>query len=403
MLPLIAWRNIWRNKRRSIIMITAIALGLWGGLFAVGIFTGMYDAMVSTAIDRNLTHIQLHVKGFREQRLITMAISHPDAISDAIRGIPGVKAVSARTVIDGMAASPTSSVGVNIVGVDPNAERQATAIARRVVEGDFFESAERLPVVIGRKLAEKLSLKLRAKLVLSFQGPDGAIQYGAFRIAGIFDTESTAFDGGTVFVRQRDLAGLIDTVLVHEIAVRLTTNDSLEAVSRILASRYPDLQVETWKDLAPELKLTETADLTMSIFLGIILLALVFGITNTMLMSVMDRVREFGVLMAVGMKRRRVFGMIVLETLFLSITGSAAGVGLGAASVAWTARSGINLAWFSEGLSLYGISSMLYPAVHSVMYATLGVMVIVAACAAALYPALKAIRLRPASAIATFG
>jgi putative ABC transport system permease protein len=403
MLALIAWRNVWRSKRRSIIMITAIALGLWGGIFAVGIFTGMYDTMVSSAIDRDLTHIQLHAQGFRDQRLIGMAIPDPETIANTIRAIPGVRAVSARTIIEGMGASPTSSQGLNIIGVDPAVERSATAIARRMVEGKFFEGAERLPVVIGRKLAEKLSLKLRAKLVLSFQGPDGSIQYGAFRIAGIFDTESTTFDQTTVFVRRSDLAGLIDTVLVHEIAVRLATNDSLEAVRRILVARYPSLQIDTWKDLAPELKLAETADVSMAIFLGVILLALVFGITNTMLMSVMDRVREFGVLMAVGMKRGRVFGMIVLETLFLSITGSALGVGLGAASVSWTGRSGIELSWFSEGLSLYGISSMLYPVVHSPVYGTLGVMVIIAACAAALYPALKAIRLRPATAIATFG
>jgi putative ABC transport system permease protein len=403
MLALVAWRNVWRNKRRSLIMITAIVLGLWGGVFAVGIFTGMYDTMVSAAIDRDLTHIQLHVPGFREQRLIGMAIPHPEVISDSIRRIPGVRAVSPRTVIEGMGSSPTSSQGLNIVGVEPAAERNATAIARRMVEGSFFEGTERLPVVIGRKLAEKLSLKLRSKLVLSFQGPDGAIQYGAFRIAGIFDTESTVFDEGSVFVRRSDLGRLIDTMLVHEIAVRLNGNDSLETVRRMLVTRYPALRVETWKELAPELKLTETADVTMAIFLGIILLALVFGITNTMLMSVIDRVREFGVLMAVGMKRRRVFGMIVLETLFLAITGSVAGIVLGAVSVFWAGAAGINLSWFSDGLSLYGISSMLYPVVHAPTYGTLGVMVILASCAAAVYPALKAIRLRPASAIATFG
>jgi len=347
--------------------------------------------------------LQLHAWGFRDQRLISMALPDPDAIIDSIRIIPGVKAVSPRTVIEGMGSSPTSSQGVNIVGVDPAAERNATAIPRHLVEGKFFEGTERLPVVIGRKLAEKLGLKMRGKLVLSFQGPDGAIQYGAFRIAGIFDTESNAFDQGTVFVRHTDLAALINTFMVHEIAVRLTANDSLEAVRRILVARFPTLQVETWKDLAPELKITETTDITMAIFLCIILLALVFGITNTMLMSVMDRVREFGVLMAVGMKRGRVFGMIVLETLFLSITGSAVGVALGALTVSWTSRSGINLAWFSEGLSLWGISSMLFPVVHSPIYGMLGVMVIIAACAAAVYPALKAIRLRPASAIATFG
>jgi ABC-type antimicrobial peptide transport system permease subunit len=141
----------------------------------------------------------------------------------------------------------------------------------------------------------------------------------------------------------------------------------------------------------------------MAIFLGIILLALLFGITNTMLMSVLDRVKELGVLMAVGMKRRRIFLMIVLETFFLSITGSMLGIGLGSLTVFWFSRSGINLAWVSDGLSRYGMSSELYPVVHFTMYPTLGLMVVVVSCVAAVYPALKAIRLNPASAIATFG
>ncbi len=403
MLALIAWRNVWRSRRRSIIMITAITLGLWGGLFAVGIYTGMYATMVDSAIDRNLTHMQLHFPGFRDERLIGMVIPRPQQIVDSLSGIPGVKAVSARTVIEGMGSSPSSSQGVEIIGIDPAAEQKATAIARHIVEGTYFEGGERLPIVIGRKLAEKLSLKLRAKLVLSFQGPDGAIQYGAFRIAGVFDTESSTFDGTTVFVRHSDLDTLTGTPLIHEIAVRLETNDSLDSVSRTIAARYPGLQLETWKDLAPELKLTEAADISMAIILGIILLALVFGIVNTMLMSVLDRIREFGVLMAVGMKRGRIFRMILLETLMLSLTGSVIGIALGSLTVAWTFRTGISLAWFSEGLSLYGIGSVVHPEVHTQIYGALGVMVVVAASIAAVYPALKAIRLRPASAIATFG
>jgi ABC-type lipoprotein release transport system permease subunit len=228
--------------------------------------------------------------------------------------------------------------------------------------------------------------------------------YGAFRIAGLFDTESTAFDGMNVFVRQSDLDGLLGTRLIHEIAVRLTTNDSLPSVQETLARAFPDLQVETWQDLAPELKLTaESADLTNAIFLGIILLALLFGVTNTMLMSVMDRVREFGMLMAVGMKRGRIFVMIIVETVLLSTSGSIAGIILGSVTVALFGHVGIDLAWVSEGLSLYNISTMLYPVVHPSVYPTLGLMVVVAALIAALYPALKATRLNPVSALATIG
>jgi ABC-type lipoprotein release transport system permease subunit len=404
MLLTIAWKNIWRSKRRSLIMICAITLGLWGGLFAVGLFTGMYDTVINSAIDRNLTHLQLHVKGFREERLITMAVPDPDSLCTAVRAIAGVQAVSPRTIIDGMGSSTTSSEGLTIVGIVPTLERQATGIARHMVAGTFFEGRDRLPIVIGRKLAERLSLKTGGKIVLSFQRPDATIVYGAFRIAGLFDTESTAFDGMTVFVQQSDLDGLLGARLIHEIAIRLTTDDSLASARRQIAAAFPSLQLEDWQELAPELKLVvESSDLTDAIFLGIILLALLFGVTNTMLMSVLERVREFGLLMAVGMKRGRIFLMIILETVFLSLTGSAAGVLLGSITVAIVSRVGIDLAWVSEGLSLYGISTMLYPVLHVSVYPTLGLMVMLAAVIAAVYPALKAVRLHPASALATFG
>jgi putative ABC transport system permease protein len=404
MLIRLAWKNIWRSKRRSAIMIAAIMMGLWGGLFASGLFTGMYDSLVSTSINRDLGHIQIHAPGFRDERLLSMSLVSPDSIEATARGLAGVTGVSPRILVDGMASSTVTAAGVCIVGIDTAKERATTTIADRVKEGSFFTGNERLPVLVGKKLTEKLGLRMRSKLVLSFQRPDGTIMYGAFRVVGIFNTESTPFDGTTVLVRDADLAGLLGALPVHEVAIRLATNDSLLAVQRHLATAYPGVNVETWKELAPELKLSaESADVTAAILLGIILLALLFGVTNTMLMSVLERVREFGMLMAVGMKRRRLFGMIMLETLFLSVTGSLAGTVLGALTLAWAGHSGIDLAWFSDGLTMYGISSMLYPAVHGVIYPTLGMMVVVASVLAALYPALKAIRLDPSVALSTFG
>jgi ABC-type lipoprotein release transport system permease subunit len=404
MLIALAWKNVWRSKRRSVIMIAAIAAGLWGGLFAAGIFTGMYDSLVSTSIDRDLGHLQIHAPGFREERLLSMSIAGEDSIEQVTRAIPGVTGVSPRILVDAMASSAVTASGVRIMCIDPTKERSTTAIAARIKEGTFFEGSERLPVLVGKKLKEKLGLRLKGKLVLSFQRPDGTIMYGAFRVAGVFNTESTPFDGSTVLVRDADMAGLLGAHPVHEIAVRLATNDSLSSVQQRLSLAFPAVKVESWKELAPELKLSaESADITAAVFLGIILLALLFGVTNTMLMSVLDRIREFGMLMAVGMKRRRLFAMIMLETLFLSLTGSLAGTALGAMTLAWASTTGINLAWFSEGLTLYGMSSMLYPAVHGVVYPTLGAMVITASFLAALYPAIKAVRLVPSAALSTFG
>ena len=404
MLLSIAWRNIWRNKKRSVVMLTAIALGLCGGLFATGIMVGMAESTVNTAIDRYLGHFEIHTTSFKANPLINDYIPNGDSIAARLKTLKDVTGVTARTVIEGMASSPASNSGVQIVGVIPGDESRVTTDAKRIVEGKYLDDVGRLPVLLGKKLAEKLDVRIHSKLVLSFAGRDGSIIYGSFRIVGIFETESTVFDKSTLFVRRSDLAGLIGgPPLVHEIAVRLA---SAEQVPRMLASvraMYPTLAVEGWKDLAPELKLTaEMTDISMLFFLAIILFGLLFGITNTMLMSVLDRVREFGVLMAVGMKRKRVFWLIIFETVFLSLTGAIIGVVAGAIIINITYHTGINLSIVAEGLSSYGISSMLYPYIPMNLYGGLAILVILTALCAAIYPAMKATKLNPASSIRTY-
>lgn len=404
MLFLLAWKNVWRNKKRSLIIIIAIALGLGCGLFASGVMYGMWDSTVNAAIDRDLSHIQIHTEKFKKENLIENYIPGGRKLLSEIEKINGVNAVSERTIIDGMAASATSSTGVEIKGIIPDEEKKVTSVASDIREGKYFGDEVRNPVIIGEGLAEKLDLKLHSKIVLSFQGLDGNIIYAAFRIAGIFKTESSMFDKSNVFVKQSDLFGLMkNEPVIHEIAVRLNTVQVIEPVAKKLRSIYKNLSIETWQQLAPELSLTyETLTLELNIFLGIILLALLFGITNTMLMSVMERVRELGVLMAVGMKRKRVFLLIIIETIFLSITGGIIGMMAGAASIWITARKGINLSLFSQGLSSYGISSHLFPGLPGEFYPVLFVMIIITALASAIYPAIKAIKLNPASAIRTY-
>ena len=404
MLFMFAWKNVWRNKKRSLIILIAIALGLGCGLFASAVMYGMWDSTVNAAIDRDLSHIQIHTEKFKKENLIENYIPDGKEIEEQVAKINGVKAVSGRTVIDGMAASASSSSGVEIKGIIPDQEKKVTSVAESIKEGKYFEGVSRNPVVIGKELAKKLDLKLRSKIVLSFQGPDGNIIYAAFRIAGIFETESSMFDKSNVFVKQSDLANLMNSKpLIHEIAIRLNTVQDMDPVVSKLRSKYSSLSVETWQQLAPELSLTyETLILELNIFLGIILFALLFGITNTMLMSVMERIRELGVLMAVGMKRLRVFILIIFETILLSITGGIIGMILGAVSIAITAQNGINLSLFSEGLSSYGISSHLFPGLPGEFYPILFVMIIVTAILSAIYPAIKAVKLNPASAIRTY-
>ena len=405
MLIALAWKNIWRNKKRSLIIITAITLGLWAGLFSVAVMIGSWDTTVDTTINRNLSHIQIHTIAFKDDNLISNYIPNGPEIANDIRKLPEVKDVSARVLIEGMASSPGSSSGANIIGVDPDHEKAVTTIADYIIDGKYFEGIKRNPILVGAKLANKLGLKLRSKVVLSFQNIDTTLTYAAFRVAGIYRTESSMFDESHVFVRKSDIYGIMNNEhIINEIAIRLNSSTDLDTTMALLKQKYSSLVVESWKELAPELELTyEFMIVEMEIFLGIIMAALLFGITNTMLMSVLERVREFGVLLAVGMKRMRVFLLILFETAILSIFGGIIGMILGSFTIWYFSDKGIDLSLFTEGFSAWGMPSILYPALPLSFYGILTSMIILTAIIASIYPSVKTIKLRPADAIRTYG
>jgi putative ABC transport system permease protein len=405
MLIALAWKNIWRNKKRSLIILTAITLGIWAGLFSVAVMFGSWDTTVNSTIDRHLSHLQIHTKAFKDDNLISNYIPDGPELADNIRKLPQVKDVSARVLIEGMASSPGSSGGVNIIGVDPEHEKTVTTIANYIIDGDYFSGIKRNPILVGAKLADKLGLKLRSKVVLSFQNIDTTLTYAAFRVAGIFRTESSMFDGSNVFVKQSDLYKVMNNDrIVSEIAVRLKSSNDLDLTLAQLKGMYPSLVIESWKQLAPELELTyQFMIVELEIFLGIIMAALLFGITNTMLMSVMDRVREFGVLLAVGMRRMRVFLLILFETAILSFFGGIIGMLLGSFTIWYFSDKGIDLSLFTEGFSAWGMPSILYPALPLSFYGVLTSMIVLTAIIAAIYPSVKTIKLRPADAIRTYG
>ncbi|KAA3615594.1 MAG: ABC transporter permease [Calditrichaeota bacterium] len=404
MLLILAWKNIWRNKKRSMIIVLAITFGLWGGLFSGAMMMGMAESMVNTAIDRNLAHIQIHHQEFSKERDINAFIPNGAETTSELRKVQNIDAISARVLIDGMAASPASSFGVNIIGINAPDEKEVTDIDENLIDGVFFESDRKNQIIIGKKLAERLNLRLRKKVVLSFPGIDESVVYLACRVVGIFKTESSVFDGMTVFVQQKDLfRSLGSEPLYHEIAIRTTSAGVMQSVVESAKAKYPKQKIQTWKELAPELGyMAEMMDYFTYLFVGIILFALLFGITNTMLMSVLDRVRELGMLIAVGMKKWRVFFMILIETILLSLTGGLSGFLVGATSISYFSFNGMDFSGLATSFESFGMSTMIYPYLPAMMYLGLTIMVIIAANIAALMPALKAIKLEPAVAIRSF-
>lgn len=270
-----------------------------------------------------------------------------------------------------------------------------------MVEGAYFDTTRRSEIVIGQKLAAKLGVKLHNKLVLTFQSKTGDLTAGSFRITGIFRSGNSTFDETTVFTRFADLDALLGTNGdMHEIAIILKDGKQSGIFAQKLKKEYPSLLVQDWKELSPEIaQLMSIIDQSMYIIIGIILLALMFGIINTMLMAVLERQREFGMLMAIGMNKPRVFLMIVLETVMLSCAGIPAGILLTVTTVGWLGRAGINLSAFSQALSQYGFSNIVYPVLHVSMFGPITIMTALTAILSAIYPAIKALRFKPAEAI----
>lgn len=403
MLAKLAWKNIWRNKKRSLIIIISALFGIWGGVLSNGIFVGMWETTIEAAINRELSHIQIHHPDFRDEKLITQSISNPDEVERILKSNPFIKSYSSRTIIEGMASSPSTVSGVKIIAIEPEEEKQITSIYQKLIEGEYFSKND-YEILVGQKLADRLKLKLNSKVVLSFQGLDNNLIASAFRVVGIFKTESKIFDETNVFIKRNDLLPILGTSApIHEFAIRVTSAELIDTAANLIKSRVQNLKVETWKELAPELSLTSGfLYMELNIFMGIILFALLFGISNTMMMSVFERIREFGVLMAIGMKRMRLFLLIILESIFLLFSGGLIGTLLGFLSIELLSRNGIDLSIFAEGMAAYGMSAILYPALPFHMYITLFVMMMITAVIASISPALKAIRLKPAEAIRTY-
>lgn len=407
MLPILAWRNIWRNPTRSIVVIMAIALGIWAGLTLTGFATGMVQDYIRNNISNVVAHIQIHDPNYARERDVRKYLNNYEDLARWLKNNPAIKMYSPRTLATGMASSANGSRGVTIKGVLPEQEAAISDLEDNVREGTYFEAERKNQVLIGRKLAEKLKIKLLSKLVLTFQDLDGNITSGAFRVVGIYYSGNTPFDEANVFVPAIDLQTLLrapgqkeSEPLIHELALLCASIETIPQVEQQLNQAFPKNLAENYRKLAPELQVYESQMHAVAfIYLGIIMLALIFGIVNTMLMAVLERFRELGMLMAIGMNKGRVFGMIILETLLLSLVGAPLGMLLGMLTVEYFRVKGLDLSAFSTSLNQYSLSNIVHFYLAPEVYWQAAVMLAITALLASLYPAIKAIQLNPAEAI----
>jgi ABC-type lipoprotein release transport system permease subunit len=249
-----------------------------------------------------------------------------------------------------------------------------------------------------------LDYRIRNKIQITISDETGTPVQGTFRVCGIYKTTNGSFDQATAFVNSGELAGLYDgsTVLTHEIAILLNNIENADSMKEKLTVISPSNTVNTWKDLAPDAAMmNDYMIMYYFIFIGIVMLALAFGIINTMMMTILERTKELGMLMAIGMNRKRVFNMIMLETIFLTLVGSVAGMLSGWVLVEALGNTGIHFSTWGEGFEAIGFAATVYPVITPYFFIIITIMVIVTAIISSVWPARKALKLIPVEALRT--
>ena len=395
----IAWRNVWRNKLRSFVVITSMVLGLWSGLFTVAMSKGINDQRVKSAIDTYLHHVQIHNPSFEYNFDINSSIKNPLIIVKELENNNLVKGYSSRIIISAMASTAHGAEGVRVIGVDSKNENQFSDISKNIIKGNYFSKIKSKPALIGQKLADNLKLDIKKKLSFTFVDDKGDLQRIKFKVEvlpdPLFKKEKEEE------VKKEDLNQLlIDNSIIHEVAILSNNIDDSDVLKHQLQSLFPKSKVETWKDISPELGAAQGLMVWFFIiFMSIILLALSFGIANIMLMAVLERKRELGMLMSVGLNKTKIFLMILFATIFISFISLPAGIILSYIMISYYGQVGIDLSIVSEGLEAFGMKSMVYTHLPYDYYIKITILTLFVTLISSLFPARRALKLDPAEAV----
>lgn len=398
----IAWRNIWRTPLRSMVVISSIVLGIWAGIFVIAFCYGLNKQRTVNRIESAVSHIQIHHPEFEKYFETKYTLENPVALEKKLEANPFIKSFALRSLQIGMISSAIKSNGVQIIGVNKAQEKEVTNLYSKLTEGTYFDAKRKNAILIGEVLAKKLNVRMRSKVVLTFQDNENNIVSGAFRVCGIFKTQYSKYDESHVFIENSDLHRLIQSEGYHQAALICHSINQVEATLGRLETDLQNYTVKDWKKISPELAYAdEVMETWLLLIMVIIMLALIFGIINTMLMVVFERRKELGMLMAIGMNKSKVFALILVETFLLSLVGAPTGMLLAVMTIHLTSYTGIDLSIVGDGLQSVGLSNIIYPVIQPKFYFLTGLMVFLFTLISAIYPSKKALRLKPAEAIRT--
>lgn len=395
----LAWRNLWRHRRRTALILLALSLGVWSMIVLAALSRGSLEQQVAKGIENLIGHVQVHVPGYRDDPVIDHRFVPPPALIEVLRQRP-VSAWSTRVRVPAIVASERESAGVTVVGIDPVAERTLSFIHGAVVEGRGLADADDDGLLLGRKLAERLETGLGRRVVIMSQDVNNRIAERGYRVVGIFAGEPTAMETGYVFVARRPVQRLLKMQdSVSELALITPDRRRLDDLVQRLRAAAPGLTVEPWTAIEPLLVLTENlTEVILVIWYAIVFAAMSFGLVNTLLMAVYERTREFGLVQSLGMRPGRIMGQVFIESLFLLLLALLLGNLLTGATL-FALRDGLDLSAFAEGFDMIGVSPVIVPSLTTGDVLTANGLVLALGLLASLWPVWRAARHVPVEAM----
>jgi ABC-type lipoprotein release transport system permease subunit len=398
LLVALSLRNLFRHKRRNLMLLMAIVVAVAGVVVTNGLIRGMQFDMREAAVANLTGHIKVLAPGYLDDPNIEKSFElapdwQPDLPAATLEGW------AARIRIPAVIMSERETRGVQFVGVDP-ARENISFLGDVDITGEGLRDHEDGRVLIGVELARQLETKVGRRLVLITQGLDGRNREAGFRIAGLYDAEGTALEKQFVFTGVSALQNMVEAPVVTEVSIKLVDELQEGAVKNSLASFFSALDVMDWQELEPQAAaMFIYVDSAILIWFMVIMGALIFGLVNTLITAVMERIKEFGMLRAVGMKSGAVIIQVVLESTLIMLAGVAIGVLLGWVLATQWLGDGIDLSQWAQGVEMAGMRSVLTPYILIEDIVLVTVLSLFFGVLAALYPAWRAVKIKPLEAL----
>ena len=400
-----SWRNIWRNPRRTAVIMTAIIIGVWSMIVLGALMRGIAVEMVRNGIKTLTGHIQVHHRGYRSDPVIENSMNNPHMVEDALNdALPNGARWASRVRVNAVASNARHSSGVTFVGIDPDTEANVSFIKDAVMEGRYLRPDDPYGIIVGRALVDTFETKLGHKVVIMSQDIQRDVASRAYRIVGIYKADLEATEKQFVFVTKTSAQAMLKmNQNISEISIVLPENVDVDQTALTLRGVLPstEYEVQTWRELLP--LVTAYLDLNsgfLIIWYIVVFVAMGFGVVNTTLMAVFERVREFGLLKALGMKPWWIVREVIVESFFILLIGTIIGDIVSYASVALLSIHGIDLSALAAGSEYFGMSRVIHPALYGQDVIVANLVVFILGIAVSLYPAIKAARFTPVQALA---